>query len=404
MRLRAHALGLLAVLLVGCTGNSAGTNAGAGQPRPATASGDGSKPVVLEEVTGSAEEDVPSALKRMDDPALPTPLVDPAEVRSGGPPPDGIPPIDHPSFVPAGKVDWLAPDEPVLAPAIGAVPRAYPVRIMIWHEIVNDVVENRPVAVTYCPLCNSALAFDRRVGDRLLTFGTSGSLYRSDLVMYDRQTESLWSQIEGRAIAGMLAGTKLDRVPVQTLTWAQWRAANPGGWVLSRHTGAARDYGRNPYGGYDDLGSSPFLFNGPIDPRLPAMQRVAGLGEGNSAVAVALPRLVKAGVAELMVAGRPVVLWALPELTSALDSTNVAEGRAVGGTAAFDPELGGRRLTFIRTGGSFVDEQTGSRWNVQGQAIDGPLAGAELQPVEHLDTFWFAWAAFHPNTAIVELP
>jgi hypothetical protein len=176
--------------------------------------------VVLEAVAGSAREDVPSALDRIDDPALPPPLVDPARVVSGGPPPDGIPPIDRPRFQPARDVDWLADDEPVLAPAIGSPGRAYPVRILIWHEIVNDTIGERPVAITYCPLCNSALGFDRRLGERVLTFGTSGKLYLSDLVMYDRQTESLFSQIEGRAIAGVLAGVELDRVPVQTVTWA----------------------------------------------------------------------------------------------------------------------------------------------------------------------------------------
>ncbi len=168
-------------------------------------------------------------MDQIDDPELPTPLVDPARVISGGPPPDGIPPIDEPRFVRAEDVDWLTPDEPVLAPAIGETARAYPVQILIWHEIVNDTIDGQPVAITYCPLCNSALGFDRRLGDRVLTFGTSGSLYLSDLVMYDRQTESLFSQLEGRAIAGVLTGSELDRVPVQTVTWAQWQQANPEG-------------------------------------------------------------------------------------------------------------------------------------------------------------------------------
>ncbi|WP_219419023.1 DUF3179 domain-containing protein [Pseudonocardia nigra] len=376
-----------------------GACAAPAQPPPAAA------PVVLEEVHGSPPEDVPSALDRIDDPALPAPLVDPARVIAGGPPPDGIPPIDEPRFERAGEVDWLSDDEPVLAPAIGQVARAYPVRILIWHEIVNDTVDGRPVVITYCPLCNSALGFERRLGERLLTFGTSGKLYLSDLVMYDRQTESLWSQIEGRAIAGMLAGAELNRVPVQTVTWAQWRAANPDGWVLSRDTGVDRDYGRNPYTGYDAPGSQPFLFDGAPDPRLPPKERVAALGGDADPVAVPLIALTEAGVVEVEVAGRTVVVWAVGGLRSALDTGRIADGRTVGATGAFDPVLDGRRLHFLRDGADrFVDAETGSTWTVLGEAVAGPLTGARLTPVEHLDTFWFAWAAFHPTTRIVEIP
>jgi len=360
--------------------------------------------VELEAVTGSAREDVPSALARIDNPALPAPLVDPARVISGGPAPDGIPPIDAPRFQPAGDVDWLTDDEPVLAPAIGQPARAYPVRILIWHEIVNDTIDGRPVAVTYCPLCNSALAFDRRLGERLLTFGTSGKLYLSDLVMYDRQTESLFSQIEGRAIAGVLAGEELDRVPVQTVTWAAWREANPDGWVLSRDTGVDRDYGRNPYTGYDTPGSQPFLFDGEPDPRLPPKERVAALGGDADPVVVPLGALTEAGVAEVEVSGRPVVVWSVAGLRSALDTSQIAEGRTIGATGAFDPVLDGRRLTFTRTSPDrFTDAETGSGWTLLGEAVDGPLAGARLDPVDHVDTFWFAWAAFHPDTRIAEV-
>ncbi|MDK3256728.1 DUF3179 domain-containing protein [Blastococcus capsensis] len=388
------------VLLAACGApadvrTDAGAGTGAGIVSPDSA--------LLEEVTGSPPEDVPSALERIDDPALPDPLVDESEVISGGPPPDGIPPIDTPRFVPAADVNWLTPDEPVLAPAIGETARAYPVRIMIWHEIVNDSIDGRPVVVTYCPLCNSALAFDRRLGDRVLTFGTSGLLYRSDLVMYDRQTESLFSQIEGRAIAGVLAGAELERIPVQTVTWAQWQQANPDGWVLSRETGVSRDYGANPYTGYDSPDGSPFLFEGEPDPRLPAMQRVAGLGSAEDPVAVPLADVVEGGVVELIVGGGPVVVWAVEGLRSPLDEQRVHQGRPVGATGAFDPVVDGNHLRFSRDGDHFVDAGTGSRWNVLGQAVDGPLAGTRLEPVEHLDTFWFAWAAFHPATRIADL-
>ena len=398
MSRRAAAVGAAALLLLGACAPAASPENG-----EAEGTAEAAASVVLEEVSGSSAEDVPSALDRIDDPALPTPTVDPAEVRSGGVPPDGIPPIDAPRFVPAAEVDWLTPDEPVLAPAIGEAARAYPVRILIWHEIVNDTIDGRPVVVTYCPLCNSALAFDRRLGERVLTFGTSGMLYHSDLVMYDRQTESLWSQIEGRAIAGVLAGTELDRIPVQTVTWAQWQAANPEGWVLSRDTGVDRDYGANPYVGYDDPDSYPFLFQGEPDPRLPPMERIAALGGDQEPVAVPLSDLVEEGVAEVLVAGRPVLLWATEDLRSPLEDAQVGRGRAVGATGAFDPVFDGRHLEFTRTGDGFTDTATGSRWNVLGEAVEGPLTGARLEPVEHLDTFWFAWAAFHPETRLARL-
>jgi len=359
--------------------------------------------VLLEAVEQSDIEDTPSALQlALDDPDLPSPLVDPARVVSGGPPPDGIPPVDEPRFLPAKDVPWLTDDEPVISLSLGGEHRAYPVQILMWHEIVNDTVARRPVAVTYCPLCNSALAFDRRLGDRVLSLGTSGRLYLSDLVMYDRQTESLWSQIEGRAIAGVLTGERLERIPVQTVSWTQWRDAHPDGWVLSRDTGAERDYGRNPYVGYDEASSDPFLFDGDADERLEPKERVLGLGDADDAVAVPLAALADMRVLEVEVAGREIVVWAAEGLRSALDRADIAEGRKVAATGAFLPLADGRALTFRAAGPeTFLDDQTGSTWDVLGRAVDGPLTGAQLESSGHLDTFWFAWAAFHPETRLV---
>jgi hypothetical protein len=379
----------LVLMAASCSGGAGGSGEQAGVS------------VALGQVASSPREKVASALDDPTAPGLPRPLVDMRRVVSGGPPPDGIPAIDEPRFTRAAAVDWLDGREPVLALTVDGESRAYPVQILIWHEIVNDTVGGVPVAVTYCPLCNSALAFDRRAAGRVLDFGTSGKLYNSDLVMYDRQTRSLWPQIEGRAVAGVLTGTELRRYPVLTVRWDAWRAANPAGWVLNRDTGHAREYGRNPYVGYDEPADKPFLFDQKADPRLPPKTRVVGLGKGTDAVAVTLDRLLPDGVVELQVAGRTVVVWARPGLASALDRSDIPAGKSVGATAAFTPAVDGRSLRFRRAGDHFTDHETGSRWNLLGEAVAGTLTGRRLRPVEHVDTFWFAWAAFSPDTRLV---
>lgn len=373
-----------------------------GQPDPSDPGQTlGSDPVALERVEESDHEQVPSAIEDPAGPGLPAPLVDPGDLVSGGPPPDGIPAIDEPLFERASSVTWLDADEPVLSLQVDGEARAYPVRVMIWHEIVNDLLAGVPVAVTYCPLCNSALTFDRRVADRVLSFGTSGLLYKSDLVMYDRQTRSLWPQLEGRAVAGVLTGTELETLPTQTIAWSAFRTAHPDAWVLSQETGFLRDYGANPYVGYDDPGGDPFLFDGEVPDQLPAMARVVGLGGATDPVAVPLERLAREGVVTEEVGGQPVVLWFQPGLRSPLDAAQIEEGRQVGAVAVFDPRWDGRGLTFQSEGnGALVDNQTGSTWNVLGQAIAGSATGAQLTPVEHVDTFWFAWAAFRPGTRL----
>jgi len=336
----------------------------------------------------------------------PEPLVDLDDIRSGGPPPDGIPSIDDPSFVSASDVDFLEENEPVLAVAVNGEARAYPVQIMTWHEIVNDTVGGLPVAVTYCPLCNSAVVYDRRLDDRILEFGTSGLLLNSSLVMYDRQTETLWSHFTGAGIVGELTGEELDTLPAATVAWSTWRDANPDGLVLSRDTGFDRAYGRNPYPGYDDVNSQPFLFDGEVDGRYTAMTRIVGIERDGEALGVPLASLQETGVVESELAGDALVVFWTPGTASALDGFEVAEGDDVGATGVFIPDADGQTLTFSATEGgadqSFVDAETSSTWNVLGQAIDGPLAGTQLEALPHVDTFWFAWSAFQPDGAIIE--
>jgi Protein of unknown function (DUF3179) len=356
--------------------------------------------IVLPQIPSGGREQVPSALASPTGAGLPRPLVNPASIVGGGPPPDGIPAIGHPRFLRPAQVTFLSASEPVLALQIGADARAYPVQILIWHEIVNDTVGGVPVAVTYCPLCNSAIAYDRRAAGRVLSFGTSGRLYDSNLVMYDRQTQSLWVQFTGQAVAGVLTGHQLRPYPMQTVSWRKWRAGHPHGWVLSRDTGFTRPYGANPYPGYDNIHSRPFLFSGQKNGRFTAMTRLVGIRHGGEAVAVLLSTL-RRRVINLTIAGQPVTVWWQPGTASALSGAMIAGGSDVGATGAFRPVVDGRQLHFLPAADGFRDRETGSHWTVLGHADAGPLAGENLTPVTHVDTFWFVWAAFRPHTRVV---
>ncbi len=351
----------------------------------------------------AAREDVPSALDDPGNPAFPAPLIDPEELISGGPPPDGIPAIDEPRFERADQVDWLQDNEPVLSLTLGGETRAYPLRVMTWHEIVNDVVGGIPVAVTYCPLCNSGVAFQRTVTGRgVLSFGTSGLLLADNLVMYDRQTESLWPQLTGEASVGELTGTRLVAIPMGTVAWRDFVTAGPTARVLSQDTGFDRPYGTNPYSGYDDPdGDLLFGLPGDLDTRLRVKERVVGLVDGSTSVAVVRRSLVGGDPLELTVGRRDLVVWHRPGQASALDADTVAGGADVGTVGVFVPEVDGERLHFETGSAGFRDRETGSSWNVLGRATSGPLRGAQLEPYRHLDTFWFAWASFHLDTAVV---
>lgn len=357
----------------------------------------------MEQAPPSVKEAVLSGLNAVESGSstgLPDPTVPLSEMRSGGPPPDGIPAIDEPKFLRPGDVDFLGDTEPVLVVEIGGEARAYPVQILMWHEIVNDTISGIPIAVTYCPLCNSAVAYDRRVGKRVLTFGTSGMLWNSALVMYDRQTETLWSHFTGEGIIGILTGVELTKFSVATVPWRAWREAHPDGLVLSRSTGFTRDYGSNPYPGYDDVNATPFLFEGEVDGRFTAMTRVIGIERNDAAVAVPLVELRDQRVVRVQIAGQDLTVWWVPGTNSALDAGRITGGNDIGATGVFVPIADSQNLTFIASGDRFVDDQTGSTWNLFGRATSGPLSGRQLESVVHVDTFWFAWAVFQPDTEV----
>jgi hypothetical protein len=327
-----------------------------------------------------------------------------AEIVAGGPSKDGIPAIDRPRFETVLQAaTWLDDREPVVVVEVGEDVRAYPLQILIWHEIVNDEVGGTPVAVTYCPLCNTALAFDRRQGGRVLDFGTTGRLRHSDLVMYDRQTESWWQQATGEGIVGAYAGERLRFIAAPVTSWREFRRASPTGRVLSRDTGHDRPYGRNPYEGYDTR-SAPIsgFFRARSDARLPAMERVVALDVEGRSAAYAFSLVTRRRVINDEIGALPVVVVWAPGTASALDAAAIRKGRDVGATAVLDRRVDGRVLTFEPAGdGRLRDRETGSVWLLSGRAVSGPLAGRPLVPVPHGNHFWFAWAAFRPDARLV---
>jgi thiol-disulfide isomerase/thioredoxin len=328
-----------------------------------------------------------------------------SEVLSGGPPKDAIPAIDSPKFVSVEEADeWLEDQEPVILVEVGEEARAYPIQILMWHEIVNDTFGEVPVAVTFCPLCNTGVAFERTLDGQVLDFGTTGRLRYSNLIMYDRQTETWWQQATGEAIAGEFTLRQLTFVPASMVSWADFTAAHSDGDVLSRETGYSRDYGRNPYTGYDDTNESPFLFDGPETPGvLPPMARVLTIDLNGESVGYPYDTLQEERVINDSVGGEPIVVFWAPGTASALDSSTVAGGDDVGAATTFSRELDGEVLTFVLDGDRVVDEQTGSEWDVLGQAVSGPLAGSQLAPVVSINHFWFSWAAFRPDTRVYEV-
>ncbi len=326
-----------------------------------------------------------------------------AEIFSGGVGRDGIPPIDDPTYASIENANgWLDDQEPVIALEIDGDARAFPLQVMTWHEIVNDVVGGTPVTVTFCPLCNSGIAFDRRLDGTVYDFGVSGKLRNSDLIMWDRQTESWWQQFTGEGIVGELAGKMLAFLPSSIVSYADFKSANPEGLVLSRETGFSRPYGRNPYAGYDQADSHPFLFDGDTDGRLLPKERVVAVSLGDRDLAFPYSLLAEEGAVNYGSADHDLVVFFKSGTTSALDRNSIKDSRDVGATGVFDPHVDGRKLTFRADGDNLVDNETGTVWNILGHAVEGPLAGNSLTPIVHGDHFWFAWGAFNPDTVIYQ--
>ena len=329
------------------------------------------------------------------------------ELRSGCPWRDCIPSIEDPRFETIEEASEASVAAiPLVHVELNGDARGYPLDILTRHEIVNDIIGGEPVAVTFCPLCNTAIAFKRTVGAEVLEFGVSGLLRNSDLVMYDRATHSLWQQATGRALVGAYVGARLEKLPAAIISFGQFADEFPDGLVLSR---GGRAYGENPYGGYDDEDRRPFLFAGEIDPRLPGTRRVVALETTDPAtgaaeyIAYPWPLLAERRAINDTRGGLPIaVLWT-PGTNTALGARSIAQAEDIGAAAVFNTLIGDVAL-FLEPNPedarTFIDNATGTVWNIFGRAISGPFEGTQLQPVVHADYFWFAWAAFHPETEV----
>jgi hypothetical protein len=321
--------------------------------------------------------------------------------------PDAVQSIDSPEFEPAWTADsWLSDDDIVLTLSSGDIARAYPTAILNWHEIVNDQLGEVPVVITFSPPSNAGMAFERPIiNGKLATFGTSGRIYQSDLVMYDRVTGSFWSQIEGHPMVGSLVGQsdQLKQIPLGMSRWGDWKAAHPHTEVLARPTTAvalggkpavdppnlarlvSRNYSINPYARY--LSDSLDTFGTPFaDTRLAAKTLITGiqLPEGQSR-AYLKDSIEKIGSLNDHLGETPLIVIWNPETKD---------------VSVFNRTVNGQVLNFLVRAGELVDTATNTEWSFEGKALDGPYVreGAQLQPVPSTTAFWFAWLTFHPET------
>lgn len=314
---------------------------------------------------------------------------------SGGPPKDGIPPIENPQYATVAEADkFLQPDDVVFGLDYKGVVKAFPQNILVWHEIINEEIAGEKISVTYCPLTGSTVSYKGRskADGKPLTFGTSGKLVNSNLLMYDRQSDSTWPQVLGVGITGPNKGHRLDTVPTVWTTWSRWKLKYPNSLVLSRKTGHLRAYGRDPYGSYTADRPNYYNSGGPFFPvmtrssRFPNKKVVVGVKAADDVLALPKAEAAAAGVVNFNLDDQPVVALYDAELDESL---------------AFIGQIDGRELQFVRRGSEILDEQTRTVWTAQGKAVKGKFAGAQLSWTTSFDVMWFAWYAFYPETKVL---
>jgi hypothetical protein len=307
------------------------------------------------------------------------------QIVAGGPPKDGIPSIDNPKFESTGAADrYLKNDGFGLSVEVDGEYRYYPYQILVWHEIVNDTFNDKPLLVTYCPLCFTGIVFERTVDGEPVAFGTSGKLWNSNLVMYDRKTDSYWSQVMGESIVGPKAGTRLKHYPAETIRWDEWRDEHPDGEVLSRDTGIRRDYTRDPYGNYYENQDVMFpLTNN--DDRLSVKTRIFGVRINDQRKAYPWSTIENERLIEDTVGGEPIL---------------IVYDEDSGSSKGFKRTLDGEVLDFRLDDGVLKDVNTDSEWSFDGEAVGGELQGETLEPIVLEGGYWFSWAAAFPQTEL----
>ncbi len=305
------------------------------------------------------------------------------EIRGGGPPKDGIPSIDNPVFAEVADSAFMSDSDTVIGLEINGQARAYPLFILVWHEIVNDEVGGTPVSVTYCPLCYTNQVFERIIDGQTVEFGTSGKLYNSNLLMYDRLTESYWSQAVGLAVKGPLSGRVLETVPFDVITWGDWKGLHPDTLVLTTDTGHSRAYNVDPYGSYYTDRRVMFPIDN-RDDRLHPKEIILGFSMGNTSKAYPQSVVESEALINDAIGDTPVLIASLfPE-----------------NARAFERTVGGQVLDFEYEDGRITDTGSGSVWNYDGLAVSGTLRGEQLERLSIEPGFWFEWFAFHPQTLI----
>ncbi len=325
------------------------------------------------------------------------------EILSGGPPRDGIPPIYSPKFVSVKQASaWLPDSEPVIVFQDGADSRAYPYRVLIWHEIVNDTKDDKSFIVTFCPLCNSAIIYDTHFEGQNHIFGVSGKLRNSDMVMWDHTTESWWQQLTGKAIVGDATGTQLKMMPSPSISFGAFKKISPQGKVLAQRTGFDRPYGQNPYVGYEM--AYPFLFRGEVDDRLPALARVIGIEWKDQFYTLPLSELLEKKWASVELDDdSEIIIFNMTPANSALDGASIAQSTIVDHVTIFQNRPGSKRLEFVWKNNKLLDTTDQLEWNALGQGYQGSEMKGSLDPVHYGIHFAFAWLAFHPDSTFLKL-
>ena len=308
------------------------------------------------------------------------------KIRSGGPPKDGIPSIDNPKFANVENAQFMSDSDTVIGLEINGESKAYPLFILVWHEIVNDSIGGVPVAVTYCPLCYTNQVFERVIDGKEVEFGTSGKLYNSNLVMYDRLTDSYWSQALGEAVTGEMTGYTLNIIPFDVITWDNWKTLHPDTVVLTTDTGHLRSYATDPYGDYYTDRRVIFPVDNDDD-RMHPKEIILGFKQDDSYKAYKQQDIESSTVINDVFAGKQILLVSL-------FSENAR---------AFDGTVNGNTLEFEYSDKKIIDSSTGSEWSYDGIALSGEMKGIELDRIAFNPGFWFEWVAFHPDTEVYEV-